>query len=235
MEFVGSGLEGDVDDGADGAAQLSLEVVGGDVDGGNGFCRRNHDLQQAGALVVVDTFNLVEVADARHAVGFGLQGAGSVEELRVLEDRGSGAGNYVEEGLVVAVGAQRHVDHGLRLELGADVGAIRLELRGLGGYCNALIDAAEGKSEINTDCRVAEQVDIFLGHFLETLDFDGYQIVAGLQVRKGVVAAFIGRRRVSGAGGHICCGNFGVGNGSAGGVCHCSQQGSVYGLAKQGV
>ncbi len=33
MELVGSGLEGDVGDGADGAAELSLVVIGGDVDG----------------------------------------------------------------------------------------------------------------------------------------------------------------------------------------------------------
>ena len=74
VELAGSGLEGHIGDGADGSAQFGFIVIGGDVDGLNGLCRRNEDLQKAGALVVVDAFNLVKVADARHAVGFSLQG-----------------------------------------------------------------------------------------------------------------------------------------------------------------
>ena len=65
VELVGSGLEGHIGDGADGAAKFRFKVIGGDVDGLDGLGRRNEDLEQAGALVVVDAFDLIEVALTR--------------------------------------------------------------------------------------------------------------------------------------------------------------------------
>jgi hypothetical protein len=53
---------------------IGFIVIGRNVYGLNGLCWRNQDLQKTRALVVVDAFDLVEVADARHAVGFSLQG-----------------------------------------------------------------------------------------------------------------------------------------------------------------
>jgi hypothetical protein len=54
------------------------------VHGLDSFDRRNVDLQQAGALVVVGAFDHGVIDLARLAVDFGLQRACRVEELRVL-------------------------------------------------------------------------------------------------------------------------------------------------------
>ncbi len=86
MNGVGAGLEGHVDDGTDGAAELGLEVVGGDVDVGDGGGGRNKDDVDAGALIVVDALNLVEVDVGRLAVGVGGEIVVGVEELGVVED-----------------------------------------------------------------------------------------------------------------------------------------------------
>ena len=69
MELVGAGLERHIGDGADRAAKFRLIVIRRDIDGLDGLGRRNQDLEKTGALVVVDALDLVEIADARHAVG----------------------------------------------------------------------------------------------------------------------------------------------------------------------
>ena len=62
MKCIRARLQSDVGDCAGGAAQFRFEVIRGDIDRLNRFQRRNDDLQKAGTLVVVDTFNLVKIA-----------------------------------------------------------------------------------------------------------------------------------------------------------------------------
>jgi hypothetical protein len=227
MIVIRARLERHVGDGAGGTAEFRFKVVGGDIYGGNGFCGRNDQLQQAGALIVVDAFNLVEIAFARQAVGFSLQRAGRVEELGVLEDLRRYAGNQVEKRLEVAVGAQGHVHNAFRLNLGADVGTIGLQQGRRGGYENRFRHIARYKREIDPGGRVAGQINVFVGYLLEPFCHDCNGINAGREVREGEVSAFIRNRLVKSAG---CCfsrRHFGIGDGCIRGIGHRSQKGRV--------
>ena len=109
MKLVGAGLESDIDHGADGAAELGLEVVGRDVDvldGGGGW---HQDDVDAGALVVVDALNLVEVDVGGLTVGVHRKIVVGVVELRVVEDHRRHAGYGVEQGLEAVAAAERQI------------------------------------------------------------------------------------------------------------------------------
>jgi len=58
MKVIASRLQDDVCDRTTGATEFRIEVARGNVDGLNGFEGRNQNLQQAGALVVVNSFDL---------------------------------------------------------------------------------------------------------------------------------------------------------------------------------
>src|ERR1700739_4805190 len=87
MKLIGAGLENYVTHGTDGAAQFGFVVGSRDIYGGDGLLRRNHDLQKAGSLIVVDSLDLIAVAHARLTVDLGLNRGSGVEELRMLKDR----------------------------------------------------------------------------------------------------------------------------------------------------
>src|SRR5438270_48870 len=80
-----------------GPTQLRVVVAGGYVHRLNGFKRRHDDLQQAGALVIVNALDLIVVAHPQLAVDFGLQGTAGVKELRMLESGSRGAGHDIQQ------------------------------------------------------------------------------------------------------------------------------------------
>ncbi len=106
VELVGSRLQDHVSDRAGAASQIHRVVAGGDVHRLNGFQRRDQNLQQAGALVVVDALDLVIIRHARRPVDFGLQRVRSVKELGVLLRRRRRAGHQGQQGLIIAVADQ---------------------------------------------------------------------------------------------------------------------------------
>ena len=104
VKAVGAGLERHVGHGADGPAQLRFEVVGRDVDALDRLRRRDDDLQQTRPFIVIDAFDLIEIAHARNAVRLCLESALCVEELGVLKGGRRRSGDQVQERLKVAVG-----------------------------------------------------------------------------------------------------------------------------------
>ena len=142
----------------------------------------------------------------------------------MLEDRGRGAGNQVDERLEVAVGAERHIDQAFRFDLGADIGAVRLQYGGRCCYGYGFRHIARNKSEVDASGRVAGKADVLLQGLFESLCFDGHRVDAGLQARKGVVAAFVSRRLMNGAGCRVGCRDSSIGDGCASGVGHSSKQ-----------
>ena len=99
-------------------------------------------MQQPGALVIVDALDLIEITDARHAVGLGLQRILRIEELRVLESCGAGAGDEVEKRLEVASSCEGQFRHVGRVNFGADVGTVRLKLWRCRGHSHGLRDTS---------------------------------------------------------------------------------------------
>ena len=138
VETVGTRFQRHVRDCAGGAAQFGLEVIGGDIDTGDRFRRRNDDLQKTRALIVVNAFNLIQIALARQAVGFCLQGTRGIEKLRVLECCRRRARHQVQQRLKIPIRAEGHVQNLLRLDLGADVGAVGLQHRRCSRHCHRL-------------------------------------------------------------------------------------------------
>ena len=94
--------------GAHGTAQFSLIVSGGDVDGLDGLGGRNHDLQKARPLIVIDALNLIAVALTRLAVYLGLDGTCRVKKLRVLEDWRPDPWHQSEQTLEILIDRDRH-------------------------------------------------------------------------------------------------------------------------------
>ena len=72
MELVRARLQDHVGDGARGTAQFGVVIAGGNVHRLDGFNGRNQDLQQAGALVIVDALDLIIIGHTALAVDFGL-------------------------------------------------------------------------------------------------------------------------------------------------------------------
>jgi hypothetical protein len=87
MAVVGAGFEDGIGDGAGGASQLGFEVTGADVHGLQRFERGDVDLEQAGALIVVDTIELEIVGDARLSVDLRREAVLRVEELGMRPGR----------------------------------------------------------------------------------------------------------------------------------------------------
>ena len=106
MKLVGSGLQGDVDYGSHRAAELGLEVVGGDVHVLDCRRGRNEDDVDAGTLVVVDTFDLVEIDVGGLAIRVGGEIVIGVVELRVVKDHGRHARHDVQQGLKAVAAAE---------------------------------------------------------------------------------------------------------------------------------
>ena len=72
-EIVGAGFQRHIGDGARGASEFGLEIVGRDVDGCDGFGGRDDDLQQPGAFIIVNAFDLIEIAFPGQSIDFSLQ------------------------------------------------------------------------------------------------------------------------------------------------------------------
>ena len=143
VELVGSRLQDHVSDRAGAASQIHGVVAGGDVHRLNRFERRDQDLQQAGALVVVDAFDLVVIRHARGPVDFGLQRVRGVKELGVLLRWRRRAGHQGQQGLIIAVADQnRQLRHYHRVDIAAGVGAVRLQLRWRAGDLDGFGDVA---------------------------------------------------------------------------------------------
>ncbi len=227
VKGVGSGFEGDVSDRTDGAAEFGFEVVGGDVDGLDGFGGRDDDLQQAGAFVVVDALDLVEVSHARDAVGFGLKGTLGIEELRVLEGGGGRSGDEVEKRLEVAIGAEGKVCDLLGFDLSADIGAVGLEQRWGGGDKDGFCNAAGYKSDVDAGGGVAEEIDVLVAVTFEAGCFYGHSVGAGLEARERVVSALIRDGLLRDAGCRFRDRDMSVRDGSTGVVGNVAEKGAV--------
>ena len=141
-----------------------------------------------------------------------------VEELRVLKGRGSGAGDEVEQGLEVAIGAEREVGDLAAFDLGTDVGAIGLEQRGRGGDEDGLVDAAGGEVDIDAGGGVVEEDDVLVRLLLKARGADGDAVGARRKIGHGVVAALVGARYVNRTGGCFRGRDFGIGNCRAAGI-----------------
>ena len=192
MKLVGSGLQGDVDDGTHRAAKLGLEVVGGDVHVLDCRRGRNEDDVDAGALVVVDTFNLIEIDVGGLAVRVGGEIVVGVVELRIVEDHGRHARNYVQQGLKAVAAAERKIGDLILLDRGRNVGAIRLQLGWSRGDYYRLRDAAGNQADIDALRGVCGESDVLAGLFLESGRGDRHGIQPGRKIRCGIVAALIG-------------------------------------------
>ena len=190
VEFVGAGFQNHVGIGAAGAAQRRFVVAGGDVDRLNGFQRRNHDLQQAGALVIVDTFDLVAVPHAHLAVDFGLQRTGGVEELRMLEACPRGAGHQVQQRLIIALGAQRKRGRLHHLQLRAGIGTVGLQQRRRARDFHGFRNIAGRQLHIDTRAAVDRERDIFPVSFLKPGRLHRDRVLSRRHIREAYSSRF---------------------------------------------
>src|SRR5205807_403135 len=109
VKVVGTRLEDNVGHSAARPTQHCVVIARRDIYCLDGFEWRYKNLQKTGALVVVDTLNLIVIAHAQLAIDFRLEGATCVKELRVLESGARRAGYYVQKVLVISIGARRQI------------------------------------------------------------------------------------------------------------------------------
>jgi len=96
VKVVAAGLEDNVGYGAAGSAEFRIEVAGGDVDGLDCFEGRDEDLEQPGALVVVNSLDLIVVAHAELAVDFRLQGTAALKNCECWNCGARRAGDEIK-------------------------------------------------------------------------------------------------------------------------------------------
>ena len=234
LELVGARLQRDVGDGAAGAAELGVVVARRDADGLERLGRRNQHGQQAGAVVVVDAFDLHVVGEARLAVDVRRQRVLRVEELRVRPERPRGAGHRGDHALEVAAEAERHRRDLLALDDAAGVGAIRLQRRRVGADRQHFGDGAGFEREVDADGRVDVDADVLAHDLLEAgqLGFDAIDAV--LQVRERVEPVLVGDGRRADAGALVGGGDGGTGHGAAARVGDAAEQRAAHGLGVAG-
>ena len=193
MELVGPRLQDHVRDRAGAAPQIHGVVAGGDVHRLNCFERRDQDLQQAGALVVVDALDLVVIRHARGPVDFGLQRVRGVKELGVLLRRRRRAGHQGQQGLIIAVADQnRQFRHHHRVDVAAGIGAVRLQRRCGGGDFDGFRQAASLKLNVHALGGVHQQRNTLVLLFLKSGHLHRDQVIARGQIGKNKIAALIG-------------------------------------------
>ena len=234
MDVVGARFDENVGHGTGGAPKFGVEIRGGNVHRLDRFDWRNQHLQQAGALVVVDAFNLVVVAHPHLAVDFRLQGARGIEELGVLE-RGAGcAGNQIQQVLEVPVGADGQILGLNGLDLAAGIGAVGLQRRRRVGNLDGFADVAGRESQVDTGAGVNDNVHVAADFALEARSLRSERIPAGSGVGEHEVAALV----CLGVAGIVCCGfgcsDFRVGDDGTGGIDDRAQDGRVDGLGVYG-
>ncbi len=124
---IRSGFQNHVGDRAASPPQLRLVIARRDTDDLDRFGRRNQDLQQTRALIVVGALDLIVVAVPHLAVHFGLQRAAGIEKLRVLEGGRSRTRREVQKTLEVAIDTQRQFFDDVRFEDARGVDAVGLQ------------------------------------------------------------------------------------------------------------
>ncbi len=209
VEFVGPGFQNHIGVGSARAAQGRFVVAGRNIHRLNRFEWRHHDLQQTGALIVIDAFDLIAVAHAHLTIDFGLQRTGGVEELGVLETRARGAGYEVQQRLIVAIRAQRQRGRLHYFQLRSGIGAIRLQQGRRTGNFHGLRNAARRHLDIDARAGVDRERNVFAVFLLEALQFNRNRVLAGRQIRERIITAFVGLTGSCDSGvdfrdGHLC-------------------------------
>jgi len=193
VEVVAPRLQDHVSDRAGAASQVHGVVAGGDVHQLNCFERRDQDLQQAGALVVVDAFDLVVIGHARGPVDFGLQRVRGVKELGVLLGWRRRAGHQGQQGLIIAVADQnRQFRHHHRVDVAAGIGAVRLQHRCCAGDLDGFADLAGLKLNVHALGGVHQQRNIPALPFLESGHLHRDKVIARGLIGENKIAALIG-------------------------------------------
>ena len=230
MEVIAAAFQHHVGDSARGTAQFGFEIVGRDIHGLDGFGRRNQDLQQTGAFVIVDALDLVAVSLASLAVYFGLQGPAGVEELRVLPGGRRGSRHKIQQRLEIAVGAQRQIGHRNRVYGAAHIRAVGLQDRNASHHFDGFGHVAGLQLQIHAVGTVHRHVDSAPNLFLKPGHFHRNGVAAGRQVGKSEVTALIGLSGVADSRGFFHDGHFAVGDNSATGIGYRAEQSRVNGL-----
>jgi len=187
-------------------------------------------LEQPGALVVVNSLDLIVVAHAELAVDFRLQGTAGIEKLRVLEGSARGARDEIQKILEIAIVAERHIFHQDGFQFAAGVGAFRLKNRGFRFDGDGFRYVARLKIQVDARSCIYDHVDAGAGGALEASEFGRDAIGTGRQIRENVIAAFVALGRAA----DICVGfrdgDFSVRDGSSGRVRDRAQESRVHGL-----
>jgi hypothetical protein len=126
LEVVGAGLQRDVRHRAAGAAELRVVVAGGDAHRLERVRRRDDHLQQAGLVIVVESFNQRVVRLPRLAVDLHREGILRVEKRGVFPVRPRRAGHHDQDALEIPVEGERHLRHHLGFEDAPRVRPVRL-------------------------------------------------------------------------------------------------------------
>ena len=189
MNLIGAGFERDVDDCAYSAAELRFEVICGDIYVLDRCGRRDEDDVDAGALVIVDTLDLVEVHIRGLSVGVYRKIVVGVEELRVIEDDRGHAGHGIEQRLKIITAAQRQIGDLTLADDGGDISTIGLQLRRGVSDGDLFRRAAGDEGDVNAGGGVGLKRDVLAGIFLEVGRGYGDGVDARRQIWDGVVAA----------------------------------------------
>jgi hypothetical protein len=172
FEIVGARPQRDVDDRAAGTTELGVVVADTDVDGFDGFRRRNQRRQQSGAMVVADAFNLHVVGQARLPVDVGREAVLRIEKLRVRPERTRCARYRQQHPLEVAIEPERHL---LKLHAGNDapgIGAIGLKRRRLADDGDRLLQRTDFHLQVDADRLVDIDANVLADRLLESRESD---------------------------------------------------------------
>ncbi len=187
----------------------------------------------AGALVVVDALDLVEVDVRGLTVGVGREVVVGVEELRVVEDDRSDSWDGVEQRLEVVAAREGEVGDLAFADGGGDVGAIGLEGWRRARDGDGIGDAAGVERGVDARGGVGVEGDVLADDLLEACGRDGNGVRAGREVRLGEVSALVGDRVMDGALAGESDGDLGVGDDGAIGVSYGADDGAADGLGLQ--
>ena len=159
MKVVGTRLEDNVGHSAARPTQLCVVIARRDIYCLDGFEWRYKNLQKTGALVVVDTLNLIVIAHAQLAIDFRLEGATCVKELRVLESGARRAGYYVQKVLVISIGAERQVFREHRVDLAPGIRPFGLQDGRFLFHNDGLRDVSGLKDQVDATGSVHDHVN----------------------------------------------------------------------------
>ena len=164
MQFVGAGLQVDVDHAARRAPVFGVVAVGDHVHLTDGFHRRADRVSSLvqevdGVDVVIDAIQQeVVLTVGANAVG-GKSAVGRIARSRFRRHYARGEARQIRE---VALPAQRNILHRFGIECRADLCALGLQQRRRGRDFDGLVDVADRQSNRNAGALAGGQRDVFL-------------------------------------------------------------------------